>query len=160
MTSGYLKDIADLRPRNARLMGLDVGAKTIGIALCDPAQSLATPLQTIQRTKFTKDIKLLAEIVADYEVEGFVIGLPLHMNDSEGCRAQSVKDFVLELLRYPEVVGAQPWVAFWDERLSTVSAENLVDGSVSKRKAKASGVIDKLAACIILQSALDYIGNL
>lgn len=159
MTSGYLREIAGLRPRGVRLMGLDVGKKTIGLAVCDPDQSLATPLKTIARTKFTRDIVELERVVKDYEIGGFIVGLPINMDESEGPACQSVRDFVLEMRRYPAVVGEKPWVAFWDERFSTLSAENYVEGSMKKRKAKDAGVIDKLAALVILQSALDYIRN-
>lgn len=159
MTSGYLRDMMDSRPRDARLLGLDVGKKTLGLALCDPSQNLATPLKTIQRTKFTRDIVELEKIVEDYEIKGFIIGLPLNSDDTEGPACQSVRDFALEMMRYPDVVGAAPWVAFWDERYSTISAEHYVHGSVNKRKAKEKGITDKLAALVILQSALDYIAN-
>lgn len=155
MTIGLLKDIAENRPRNVRLLGMDIGKKTIGLAVCDPAQSLATPLQTLKRTKFTKDLIRLQDIVKDYEIGGFVLGLPLNMDNSEGPRCQAVRDFALELVRYPDVVGENPWVALHDERFSTVSADNLVDGAVSKRKAKEKGITDMLAAQVILQSALD-----
>ncbi|MFP4313727.1 MAG: Holliday junction resolvase RuvX [Alphaproteobacteria bacterium] len=155
MTIGLLREIAEIRPRNARLLGMDIGKKTLGLALCDPAQSLATPLATIKRTKFTKDLVKLEAIVKDYEVEGFIIGLPLNMDDSEGPRCQAVRDFAAELLKYPAVVGDEPWIALHDERFSTVSADILVDGSVSKRKAKDKGITDMLAAQVILQSALD-----
>lgn len=159
MTSGYLKDIKEKRPRDARLLGLDVGKKTIGLALSDPWQSMATPLLTIQRTKFTRDIVELEKIVKEYEVEGFIIGMPLNIDDTEGPRCQSIRDFAIEMMRYPNVVSDRPFVAFWDERFSTISAENYVDGSVNKRKAKEKGITDKLAAYVILQSALDYLQN-
>jgi len=155
-----LENVIDTKPEGAALLGLDVGKKTIGIALSNPDQTIATPLTTIKRTKFTKDLLQLQQIVEEYEVKGFVIGLPLNMDGSEGPRAQSIRDFALELVRYPDVVGQSPWVALWDERLSTKSVEDLVDKSVHKRKtkinAKDSGLIDKLAAQIILQGALDY----
>lgn len=157
MTIGLLKDIAENRPRNVRLLGMDIGKKTIGLAVCDPAQSLATPLQTLKRTKFTKDLIRLQAVVKDYEVGGFVLGLPLNMDNTEGPRCQAVRDFALELVRYPDVVGENPWVALQDERFSTVSADNLVDGAVSKRKAKEKGITDMLAAQVILQSALDVL---
>lgn len=155
MTIGLFKEIADKRPKDARLLGMDIGKKTIGLAVCDPMQSLATPLETIRRTKFTKDLVVLEKIVKDFEVEGFVLGLPLNMDETEGPRCQAVRDFAAELVKYPAVVGANPWIAFYDERFSTVSADNLVDGSVSKRKAKEKGITDMLAAQVILQSALD-----
>ena len=161
MTIGLLKDIAGLRPKNIRLMGIDVGSTTLGLALSDPSHGLATPLQTIKRTKFTKDMELLAKIVAEYEVGGFILGLPLNMNGSEGPRCQSVRDFAAEMSKMKTVVGDVPWIALWDERLSTVSVEDFVDEAVEKRKtrvnAKSSGLIDKLAAQGILQGALDFL---
>ena len=157
MTINYLKNIANICPANEALLGLDVGKKTIGVALADPTHSLATPLLTINRTKFTKDMMVLAEIAKEYEVGGYVIGLPVNMDGSEGRRAQSIKDFASEMERF---IGNDPWIAFWDERLSTVSADNIVDKLVEKRKtktnAKTSGLIDKLAAQTILQGALDF----
>lgn len=156
-----LENINADKPRGRALLGLDVGKKTIGVALCNPDQTIATPLGTIKRTKFTKDILQLKEAVDEYEVAGFVIGLPLNMDGTEGPRAQSTRDFALELVRYPEIVGDKPWIALWDERLSTRTVEAMVDKSVGKRKtkinAKSSGLIDKLAAQIILQGALDFI---
>lgn len=161
MTTGLLKDIADEIPPDGTILGLDVGKKTIGLALSDPARSFAMPLQTVVRTKFSADMKVLSEIVREFDVQGFVVGYPINMDGGEGPRCQSVRDFVAEMLKFPEVVGAAPWVAFWDERLSTVSVEQLVDNMVEKRKtrssAKSSGLIDKLAARVILQGALDYI---
>ncbi len=158
-----LKNIAGDCPRGTALLGLDVGKKTIGLALSNPDQSLATPLQTIKRTKFTKDILVLEQVVKDYEVGGFVIGLPINMDESEGPRAQSIRDFAAELVRYPAIVGDAPWVALWDERLSTKSVEDIVDNFVDKRskrvRAKESGLIDKLAAQIILQGALDFLAH-
>lgn len=159
MSVDLLKNIIDKRPLSRALLGLDVGKKTIGVALCDPDHSVATPLETIKRTKFTKDIKQLQQLVEEYDVAGFVIGLPVNMDGSEGRSAQSVRDFALELVRYPEIVGAKPWVALWDERLSTASVKDFVDSSVAKRKtrveSKDSGLLDKLAAQHILQSAIN-----
>jgi putative Holliday junction resolvase len=187
MTIGLLKNISGECPKNVALLGLDVGKKTIGLALSDPAQSLAVPLQTIKRTKFTADIAVLASIVAEYEVGGFVIGLPVNMDGSEGPRAQSIRDFAAEMANFffchPERVAEgshvaegdssvvsllrndnqETWIALWDERLSTVSVEGVVDNLVEKRKtktnAKSSGLIDKLAAQVILQGALDFISK-
>lgn len=161
MTFGLLKDIAQQAPRNAALLGLDVGKKTIGLALSNPEQTLATPLTTIQRRKFSLDMQELAKIVKEYEVGGFVIGLPLNMDGTEGVRSQSIRDFALEMRNHPAVTGANPWIALWDERLSTASVNDLVDNHVEKRKtrveAKASGLIDKLAAQIILDGALEFL---
>lgn len=158
MTIDLLKNICDQRPKGERLLGLDVGKKTIGLALSDPDHKIATPLQTIQRTKFSKDMNALMECVESYEVKGFVVGYPVNMDGSEGRRAQSVRDFSAEMRNY---LGDDPWIALWDERLSTVSVESLVDKFVEKRKtkinSKSSGLIDKLAAQHILQGALDFI---
>ena len=163
MPIGLLKDIAGDCPAQVSLLGLDVGKKTIGLALCDPDHRVATPLYTIKRTKFTRDIQELAKVIQEYEVGGFVIGLPLNMDGSEGPRAQSTRDFALEMLNHPSVFGGDPWIALWDERLSTVSVEGVVDNLVEKRKTKAesksSGLIDKLAAQVILQTAIEFIGN-
>ena len=157
MTIGLIKDIVKKMPQGQSLLGIDVGKKTLGLAVS--GGSVATPLKTLNRTKFTNDIKDLAKIVREYEIGGFVLGLPLNMDGSEGPRCQSVRDFALELARYPEVVGAKPWIALWDERLSTVSVENFVDESVgiNRSKAKERGITDKLAAQLILQGALDYL---
>lgn len=158
MKIDLLKNNAKKCPENVALLGLDVGKKTIGLALSDPGQSLATPLKTINRTKFTKDMQALSEVIKDYEVGGFIIGYPVNMDGSEGPRAQSVRDFAAEMVRF---LGEGTWVALWDERLSTVSADSVVDNLVEKRKtkikAKSSGLIDKLAAQTILQGALDFI---
>lgn len=158
MPVDLLKNIAAYCPEHTALLGLDVGKKTIGLALANPLRSMATPLHTIQRTKFTKDVELLKKVMAEYEIGGFVVGLPVNMDSSEGPRAQSVRDFALELHK---ALGHDPWIALWDERLSTVSVENFVDEFVGKkstrRNAKASGLIDRLAAQVILQGALDYL---
>ena len=161
MTVDLLKNIAEIAPGGRALLGLDVGAKTIGVALADPDWRVAMPLFTIKRTKFTRDIEELRRVVEEYEVGGFVLGYPVHMDGAEGRRCQSIRDFALELARYPEIVGAQPWIALWDERLSTVSVEGFVDEFVEKRKtrvnSKSSGLIDKLAAQHILQGALEFL---
>lgn len=163
MPTGLLKDLTEHVPRNAALLGLDVGKKTIGLAISSPAQSLATPLLTIKRTKFTKDILELGGIIREFDVGGFILGLPVHMDGTEGRRAQSIRDFALEMANHPEIFGPDPFIAFWDERLSTVSVEGFVDKSVDKRKtkanAKSSGLIDKLAAQVILSGALDFLAN-
>ncbi|MEZ5813337.1 MAG: Holliday junction resolvase RuvX [Alphaproteobacteria bacterium] len=158
MSIDLLKNIAKYCPKGVALLGLDVGKKTIGLALSNPAQTIATPLQTIKRTKFTNDMEALKAVIAEYEVGGFILGYPVNMDGSEGPRAQSIRDFAIEMKK---ALGEGAWIALWDERLSTVSVEEFVDKNVQKRKTKAkaktSGLIDKLAAQVILQSALDYI---
>ncbi len=156
-----LENIANSCPQGVRLLGMDVGKKTIGLALADSAKGLATPLITIKRTKFTKDILELEKVIRDYEVGGYVVGYPLHMDGSEGAKCQSVRDFSHEFERQISA-ALRPkegvWIALCDERLSTASVESFVDETVdySRRKAKEKGVTDKLAAQVILQSALDY----
>lgn len=158
MPVDLLKNIAHTCPKNTALLGLDVGKKTIGLALSSPSRSMATPLSTIQRTKFTKDLEILKKVMTDFEVGGFIVGLPVNMDSTEGPRAQSVRDFALELHK---ALASDPWIALWDERLSTVSVENFVDEFVGKkstrRNAKASGLIDRLAAQVILQGALEFL---
>jgi putative Holliday junction resolvase len=161
MPTGLLKDIVHKTPRGVALLGLDIGTKTIGLAISEPAQRVATPLRTIKRTKFTKDILLLGEVIREFEIGGYILGLPVSMDGSEGRRAQSIRDFAQEMNNHPEIFGSDPFIAFWDERLSTVSVEEFVDNSVYKRKtrmnAKSSGLIDKLAAQVILSGALDFL---
>lgn len=144
-----------------RLLGIDVGAKTLGLSVCDPEHSIATPLRTIRRIKFTRDILELQNVIVDYEIGGFVIGLPLNVDGTEGPRAQSVRDFALEMLNHPDIFGDDPWIALWDERFSTETVEGFVDKNtdISKRKAKSKGITDALAAQHILQTALDFMAR-
>jgi len=156
-----LEKIANLCPQGVRLLGLDVGKKTIGLAVADSAKGFATPVSTIRRTKFSKDIIELEKVIRDYEISGYVVGYPLNMDGSEGPKCQSIRDFSHEL--EAQISAAlKPeegmWIALYDERLSTASVEDFVDKTVdiSRRKAKERGVTDKLAAQVILQGALDY----
>lgn len=142
-----------LRP-GGRLLGLDVGSKTIGLALSDMTRAVATPLTTIKRTKFTKDAAKLSEIIENHEIFALVIGLPLNMNGSEGPRAQSVRAFARNLSSHVSLP-----VAFWDERLSTAAAERTLLEADASRKRRGE-VIDKMAAAIILQGALDRLKGL
>lgn len=147
-------------PHNVPLVGMDVGAKTIGLAVCDAGHCVATPVTTIKRTKFSKDIVALARFIRDYDIGGCVIGYPISMDGREGARCQSIRDFALEFKAqcFNDICGEESWVSLWDERLSTASVEDFVRESVgiSTKKAKARGVTDKLAAQVILQGALDY----
>ena len=140
--------VLDLGP-GQRLMGLDVGSKTIGVALSDLGRTIATPTATVRRRKFTADAQALGGIIEDNQVGGLVIGLPLNMDGSEGPRCQSVRQFAANLLGRIDIP-----TAFWDERLSTVSAERVLIEADMSRKRRAQ-VIDKMAAAIILQGALD-----
>jgi putative holliday junction resolvase len=137
------------RASSGALIGLDLGTKTIGVALSDPGRRFAVPRLVISRVKFTSDAAKLLEIAAENSAAAFVIGLPLNMDGSEGPRAQATRAFV----RNMERVTALPFV-FWDERLSTVAAERaLISMDVSR--AKRAKRIDAAAAAFILQGALD-----
>lgn len=132
-----------------RLMGLDLGTKTIGVATCDRTRQIATPQETVRRTKFTPDVNRLLEIAVRDDVGLIVLGLPINMDGTEGSRAQATRAFARNMLRLTPIP-----VIFWDERLSTVAVERvLLEGDASR--AKRAEVIDKLAAAYILQSALD-----
>ncbi|MBK9584738.1 MAG: Holliday junction resolvase RuvX [Alphaproteobacteria bacterium] len=167
MTVSLLKTLVKEFPTACPLLGLDVGKKTIGVAVCDDSQRIATPVETIKRTKFSQDLKALERIVKDFEAGGFIVGLPLNMDGSEGRSAQSVRDFALELERqiskelFPD---GTVWIALVDERLSTDAVDDLVGRSVDKKKtrdrAKKDGLTDKLAAMTILQEALDTLFRL
>lgn len=141
-------------PRGSAVMGLDPGTKTIGVAVSDRTLSVATPLETIRRRKFTLDAARLIEIAGPREIAGVVVGLPRNMDGSEGPRAQSARAFARNLS------GVVDWeVAFWDERLSTVAAERaLLEADASR--AKRAAIIDSVAAAYILQGALDRLRHL
>jgi putative Holliday junction resolvase len=140
--------IDGLAPR-ARLMGVDLGTKTIGLALSDVERRIATPLETIRRVKFTADAQQIKVLVERYGVGGLVIGLPLNMDGTEGPRSQATRAFVRNL----KPLIPLP-VMFWDERLSTVAVtRTLLDADASRAKRAES--VDKMAAAYILQGALD-----
>ena len=139
-----------------RLLGLDPGSKTIGVAISDSALKVASPLETIKRARFTQDAARLAELCRDYRVGGLVIGLPVNMDGSEGPRCQSVRALARNL---KEKAGLDLPMAFWDERLSTAAVERfLVDEADMTRKRRGE-VVDKMAAAYILQGALDAIAR-
>ncbi|MCB1539806.1 MAG: Holliday junction resolvase RuvX [Rhodoblastus sp.] len=132
-----------------RLMGIDLGTKTIGIALSDVERRLASPLETIARRKFTLDAEAMLKLAAKYEVAVFVIGLPLNMDGTEGPRSQATRAFVRALAAKTQI----PFV-YWDERMSTAAVtRELIAQDVSR--AKRAEVVDKMAAAYILQGALD-----
>jgi putative Holliday junction resolvase len=133
----------------ARLMGLDLGTKTIGLALSDVERRIATALETVRRVKFTPDAARVRDLAERFGVGGLVVGLPLNMDGSEGPRAQSTRAFVRNL----KPVLPLP-VLFWDERLSTVAVTRTLIVSNASR-ARRADVVDKLAAAYILQGALD-----
>jgi putative Holliday junction resolvase len=131
------------------LLGLDLGTKTIGVATSDPDRRLATGVETIARTAFTADAARILALAAERRAVGFVLGLPVNMDGSEGPRAQSTRAFARNFAR----LTALP-IAFWDERLSTAAVEReLISADASRGKRKA--VIDQHAAVYILQGAID-----
>jgi putative Holliday junction resolvase len=149
-----LEEIARLLPVRARVMGLDLGTKTIGLALSDVERRLASPLDTIQRNKFSQDAATLIRRVSDFEVSALIFGLPLNMDGSAGPRAQATEAFMRNLRK----LTGLPF-AFWDERLSTAAVtRDLIANDVSR--AKRADVIDRMAAAYILQGALDRLSRL
>jgi putative Holliday junction resolvase len=141
-----------LAPRQ-RLLGLDVGEKTIGLAISDSDFKVAAPVDTIRRTKFAADAARLAQVIAERAVGGLIIGLPINMDGSEGPRCQSVRQFAANLLQRI----ALP-IAFWDERLSTAAVTRaMLEADLSR--AKRARAVDKMAAAYILQGALDALGR-
>ncbi len=132
-----------------RLLGLDLGSKTIGIALSDTLQQVATPLETLRRSKFGKDAAHLVELAEEHNIAAFVIGLPLNMDGTQGSRIQATHAFVRNMANKTEL----PFAA-WDERMSSVAVERVLLEADSSRAARAK-VIDKMAAAYILQGALD-----
>jgi len=141
-------------PAEGALLGLDLGTHTIGIAVSDLRRSVATPGETIKRTKFTKDAAQLTEFMSDRRVTGIILGLPLNMDGSEGPRAQSTRAFARNLAQVTDLP-----ITFWDERLSTVAAERaLLEADASRARRKQ--VIDSVAAGYILQGALDRLAHL
>jgi putative Holliday junction resolvase len=140
-------------PRGERLLGLDIGTKTVGLAMSDVERRLATPLETIPRTKFTKDAERIALHVHRYQIGGLVAGLPVNMDGSEGPRAQATRAFMRNLTRIIPLP-----LAFWDERLSTAAVQRaLIDADASR--ARRAEVVDRMAAAYILQGVLDRIGR-
>lgn len=136
-----------------RLFGLDLGEKTIGIAMTDILLTVATPLETLPRRKFTTDAEALIALIKKHNVGGLVVGLPLNMNGTEGPSAQSARAFVRNFLAKHDLP-----VLFWDERLSTAAVtRTLIEADVSRAKRK--DVVDKMAASFILQGVLDFLAN-
>ena len=147
-----LEELPPRLSRFDRLMGLDIGMKTIGLALSDVERRLASPLVTIRRTRFSEDAATLLKRAAEFEVAALVIGLPLNMDGSEGPRAQSTRAFARNL---PDSVS----VSYWDERLSTAAVTRELIAQDASRKKRAE-VVDRMAAAYILQGALDRLARI
>ncbi len=154
MICAQIEDLAAALPAMGALAGLDLGTKTLGVAVSDRLRGVATPLRTIRREKFSLDAAALLKLVAEREVAGLVLGLPINMDGSEGPRAQSTRAFARNLERLTPLP-----IAFWDERLSTVAAERAMLEADLSRKRRAE-LIDHVAAGFILQGALDRLSHL
>lgn len=140
---------AALLEPDRRLIGLDLGTKTIGLALSDVNRSIASSLETIRRKKFSIDVVVLLNIAEQHEIGGFVLGLPVNLNGTEGPRAQATRSFA----RNVNQRSVLP-ILLWDERMTTQAATRLLIEADSSRKRRAE-VVDKMAATLILQGALD-----
>lgn len=147
-----LEQLAPRLARFDRVMGLDIGTKTIGLALSDVERRLASPLDTIRRTRFTADAANLLKRAADFQVAALVVGLPLNMDGSEGRRVQSTRAFVRNL---PDGL----LVSYWDERLSTAAVTRQLIAQDASRARRAE-VVDRMAAAYILQGALDRLARM
>lgn len=149
-----LEEIKNRMTAGQRLLGLDLGSKTIGIALSDIMCHIATPMETIKRIRFTKDAERLITIITEQKVGGLVLGFPLNMDGSEGPRCQSTRAFARNISERVEIP-----IALWDERLSTIAVtRTLLEADASRKRRKQ--VVDKMAAAYILQGALDKLSHL
>jgi len=154
MAECRLEHIKQILPRNSRLLGLDLGSKTIGLALSDPGLTVASPIDTIRRRKFREDAAALIHLIQERNVGGLVIGLPINMDGTEGPRCQSARQFAKNLLGLIDLP-----IAFWDERLSTAAVERLLVHEADMSRQRRKEVVDKMAAAYILQGALDALAR-
>ena len=148
-------DFAAALPAGGRLAGLDVGTKTIGVALCDAGWSFASPDKTIIRKKFSADLEALKAVFAAQSVVGLVVGLPLNMDGTDSPRTQSTRAFARNLLRLRDIP-----IAFWDERMSTMAVNRVLVEEADVTRARRAELVDKMAAAWILQGALDRLSAL
>jgi putative Holliday junction resolvase len=148
-----IHDLTPLLTKNQRLLGLDVGEKTIGLALSDVSRMIATPYKTIERTKFTKDAEIILSLIKEYNIGALVLGYPINMDGSEGPRCQSVRQFTRSLGEKTDIP-----MLLADERMSTQAVtRTMLDADLSR--ARRAELVDKLAASYILQGALDTMGQ-
>lgn len=149
-----IEDLAKSLPVKARLIGVDLGAKTIGLAISDIERRLASPLKTLRRAAFARDADALTAILAEFDIAGIVLGLPLDLDGRDSPRAQSTRAFARNLAKQTRLP-----IVFWDERFSTVVVtRSLIANDVSR--ARRAEVVDKMAAAYILQGALDRLAGL
>jgi len=149
-----MNDLRTTIKRGERLLGLDLGSKTIGLAISDSGFMIASPLETIRRKKFTLDALALKAIIDERQIGGLVLGLPKNMDGSDGPRVQSTRQFAANLLERFDIP-----VAFWDERLSTMAVERVLVNEADMSRQKRNAVVDKMAASYILQGALDLMAS-
>ncbi len=149
-----LTEIKNHLKAGQRLLGIDLGSKTIGIALSDIMYRIATPMETLKRGKFTHDADRLLTIITEQKVGGLILGFPLNMDGSEGPRCQSTRAFAQNISEKIDIP-----IALWDERLSTAAVtRTLLEADTSRKRRKQ--VVDKMAAAYILQGALDNLSNI
>ncbi|HEX6866828.1 MAG TPA: Holliday junction resolvase RuvX [Caulobacteraceae bacterium] len=149
-----LTELPNAAPPRTPLVGLDLGEKTIGVAVSDTSRTVASPLQLIRKTKFTDDAAALFALMESRGAGGIVIGLPVNMDGTEGPRCQSARAFARNLLRLRDLP-----IAFWDERLSSAAVNRVLIDEHDVTRARRGEVVDKLAAAYILQGALERLRN-
>ncbi|MCC3860497.1 Holliday junction resolvase RuvX [Pseudemcibacter aquimaris] len=146
-------ELKSVLKKGERLLGLDLGSKTIGLALSDVLLTVATPMETIKRKKFTLDAERLLTIIKEQNVGGLVLGLPMNMDGSEGPRCQSTRQFAKNMMGKTDIP-----ICYWDERMSTMAVtRTLIEADASRKRQ--GELVDKLAASYILQGALDALGR-
>lgn len=145
-----LLELPSLLPLHAPLVGLDLGEKTIGVAVSDATRTVANPLELIRKTKFTDDAQALFKLMESRGAAGVVIGLPVNMDGTEGPRCQSSRAFGRNLLRLRDIP-----IAFWDERMSSMAVNRLLIEEADVTRARRAELVDKMAAAWILQGALE-----
>lgn len=151
MTIRNIEDLKHILPKQGRLIGLDLGSKTIGVAMSDLGRLIASPYKTITREKFRKDCENIGSIIEHQQIAGIILGYPINMDGTFGPRAQSTRQFAVSLI---DELGIT--LSLWDERLSTVAVtRTMIEADLSRARQKQ--VVDKIAAAFILQGALDYL---
>jgi putative Holliday junction resolvase len=149
-----LLEFPALLPPPAPILGLDLGEKTIGVAVSDATRTVASPLELIRKTKFTDDANTLFKLMESREAAGVIIGLPINMDGTEGPRCQSSRAFARNLLRLRDLP-----IAFWDERMSSMAVNRVLIDEFDTTRARRADLVDKMAAAWILQGALERLRN-
>jgi putative Holliday junction resolvase len=154
MLLGKPEELKDYVKHGQRLLGLDLGSKTIGLALSDAMWTIASPMETIAKKKFTLDAEKLFKIADENNVGGLVLGLPLNMDGTEGPRCQSTRQFAQNILKLRDIP-----IVFWDERLSTAAVQRMMIEEMDMTRKRRAEIVDKLAASYILQGFLDRVSG-